>query len=183
MSSCCGMNTSSIPFAALGPIRLDMTSLEKFVFDMCGDAQHPHMIWLLEFWASESALIDEHARQACYQHVRGMEAQALTGAFEERLLVEQGHAPQQLPDNKSLGTQSAYLTIWSTATADLTTAFDRSAAAIRAAPSIRFWQLYANTQRRDELVFFEAWDNACRPQRCGRFGNPACIGRADSRDD
>lgn len=55
-------------------------------FDLLVDPAAPHTLYLLEHWASQAALEVDHARQPYYIHVRGLEAQALTGEFEERRL-------------------------------------------------------------------------------------------------
>lgn len=135
-------------------------------FDLWGDGAQPHVIWLLEYWASESALTVDHAKQPYYRHVRGMEAEALTGQFEERLLVELGTSTRQTPGaSKSLDAPSAQLSIWATVPADLVQTFDASAQAVRAAAGNRFWQLYANTRRPGEALLIEAWDSpAARTQ-------------------
>lgn len=135
-------------------------------FDLWGDAHRPHTIYLLEFWASEQALLADHAQQAYYQHVRGMEAEALTGAFDERLLVAAGGVAEQRPgEGKTLGTALAHLSVWRSAPVDLEQAFDQSAPAVRAAAGCRFWQLYRNVRREGEMVLIEGWDDGVSRQR------------------
>lgn len=129
-------------------------------FDLWGQVGAPHVIWLLEFWASENALTVDHAVQPYYRHVRGLEAEALTGNFAERLLVERGNARHQLPaSDKSLAAPIAWVTIWAQAPAALIATFDRGADVVRAGPGNCFWQLYANARRDGEMVLVEAWEH------------------------
>ena len=140
-------------------------------FDLWGDATRPRTIYLLEFWASEQALLTDHAQQPYYQHVRSLEAEALTGAFDERLLVAAGRAPEQQPgERKTLGAALAHLSVWRSAPADLELAFDHSAPAVRAAAGCRFWQLYRNTRREGEMVLIEGWDDGASRQRAAALG-------------
>ena len=135
-------------------------------FDLWGDAHLPHTVYLLEFWASENALLVDHTKQSYYRHVRGLEAEALTGAFDERVLVAAGSVAEQRPgERKTLGATLAHLRVWRSAPADLEHAFDQSAPAVRAAAGCRFWQLYRNTRREGERVLIEAWDDGASRQR------------------
>ena len=134
-------------------------------FDLWGEGGRPSVFWLREYWASESALAVDHAVQPYYRHVRGMEGEALTGQFEERLLVEQGQAAHQTPGSgKSLNATRLHVTVWPTAPAGLVAAFDQSAGAVRAASGNRFWQLYANPRKPGEMVLLHAWDNGATPK-------------------
>ncbi|TAN12301.1 MAG: hypothetical protein EPN34_05020 [Burkholderiaceae bacterium] len=138
-------------------------------FDLWRDERETNVIHLFQSWVSERALTEAHMKEPHFQYVRGLGDEALIDLCEERLLVEQGAgAHQPLSPGKSIGTQTARVTIWSKPAIELITAYELSANVARAAAGNRFWQLYVNWRRRNEMVLIEAWaDDAARARAGG----------------
>lgn len=133
-------------------------------FDMFVAEGDAHTLYLLEHWASRAALEVDHARQPYYIHVRGMEAECLTGEVEERRMQEL--APRQpLPPGhaKSLGRgdiRAVTLTASDPrAFAALDAAFVDAAAALRGAGGNRALVLFRNLDNPGERLLIEAWDS------------------------
>ena len=134
-------------------------------FDLFEDAVQPNTIYLFEHWVSRAALEQDHADQPYYIYVRGLEAQALTGEFEERVLQEiHPHQPQMQPNGKSMGGTSAQALILQTAEAGviekLDSTFAQAAAALRSAAGCCGLLLFSNETNPQERVLIDAWDNA-----------------------
>lgn len=133
-------------------------------FDLFEDAGDARTIYLLEHWASKAALEQEHARQPCYIHVRGLEADALTGEFEERRLQEvEPQSPRLLQSAKTIGGGKFRAVILKSADGDafklLEEAFADLASHMRNASGNRVFSLFRNLDNANERLFFEAWDD------------------------
>lgn len=133
-------------------------------FDVFGDADDPHTMYLLEHWASEEALLRDHANQLYYIQVRGMEEQSLAGGVEERLLREI-NAPSQHPtaEKKTVGGRHArahILIAYGDAADKLESAFSQTAGLFREAEGNCTWTLFQNRREPEEYLLFESWDIA-----------------------
>lgn len=137
-------------------------------FDLWRDERETNVIHLFQSWVTERALTEAHVKEPHFQYVRGLGDEALIDLCEERVLVERGAGPHQaLAPGKTIGTPTARVTIWSRPAIELVTAYELSASAARAAKGNRFWQLYVNWRRRNELVLIEAWDGEAARARAG----------------
>lgn len=140
----------------------------NLTFDLWRDERKTNVIHLFQSWVSERALTEAHVKEPHFRYVRGLGDEALVDVCEDRVLVERGASPyQSLPSGKSMGTQTARVTIWEKPAIELVTAYELCAGGARAAAGNRFWQLYVNWRRRNELVLIEAWtSDAARARAC-----------------
>lgn len=134
----------------------------NLAFDLLVDPAAPHTMHLLEHWASQAALEQEHARQPYYIHVRGLEATALAGEFEERHLLALD-PPQPYPAGiKSRAAARTQVLILqggdAAALALLDAAFAQAAPQLRAARGNHTALLFANADRAGERLLVQSWD-------------------------
>ena len=133
-------------------------------FDLLIDPAAPHTLYLLEHWASQAALEVDHAKQAYDIHVRGLEAQALTGEFEERYLRPIAPIqpyPAGVKSRAAAGwTQVLILQGGDNAQlAALDAAFAAAAPTLRAAAGHHATLLFANDGRAGERLLVQSWDH------------------------
>lgn len=132
-------------------------------FDLLIDPAAPHTLYLLEHWASQAALEVDHARQPYYIHVRGLEARALTGEFEERRLrpiAPTQPYPAGVKSRAAGWTQVLILQGGNDAQlAALDAAFAAAAPTLRAAAGHHATLLFANDGRAGERLLVQSWDH------------------------
>ncbi len=137
-------------------------------FDLLIDPAAPHTLYLLEHWTSQAALEVDHAQQPYYIHVRSLEAQALTGQFEERRL--RPIAPTQpypvgLKSRAAGWTQVLILQGGNNAQlAALDAAFAAATPSLRTAAGHHATLLFANDGRAGERLLVQSWNHeaACQ---------------------
>lgn len=137
-------------------------------FDLFGDAADAGTLYLLEHWASRAALEQEHARQPYYIHVRGLEAESLTGEVGERRLQEVPLLQPRGPGKRLGGGDARALVLAcgdDRAFEPLDEAFARVAAELRGMDGNRAFCLFCNLDDPQERLLIEAWDDGDARER------------------